>query len=99
MLRGGEAEIMSASKEPLTVTLVLNDSVTIAPASVALGTFIAPKYAPLVLPVSALLLADDLLSAAQARTIVVNAGVVPVTVTPDERRQLRAILRVAVCPP
>lgn len=97
-LRGGEAQAVGALGKTPAVLLVLNDSVTIEPSAVALGTFVGPKDAPVTLPMSVLLLADDLVSMAQARTIVMNAEVVKLSLTPEERRELRAIVRVAICP-
>ena len=98
-LRGDDATLIQASSSKPVVTMQLNDSVTIEPADAALGTFIGPTGVPVTLPVSALVLADDLLSVAEARAVVMNVGPLAVTFSPDERRAVRALLRVAVCPP
>jgi hypothetical protein len=97
-LRGNEAQVVAAasSKGPVDVTLVLDDSVTVAPASTALGRFEGPRNM-MTLPVSALLEGEELRRVAAAQRIIVHAGPLPVAVTNDERRRLRALIRVAVC--
>ena len=98
--RGPAAEeLFAASKNgPVDVTLLLDDSIAIAPASTALGTYAGPMRM-ITLPASALLEGDDLLKVAAARSVVVKAGPASVKLTNDERRELRAIIRVAACPP
>ena len=97
-LRGGQAQLVSAASEkgPVDVTFLVDDSVTVAPASTALGRFEGPKEM-ITLPASALLEGADLLTVARAQRIVMNAGPLPVKITNDERRDLRALVRVAVC--
>ena len=97
-LRGAEASLVETTRDALEVTLVLDDTVTVQPEAAALGTFIGPKEM-IVLPVSALLPMDDLLRAARAQRIAVNAKVATIAFTPTERQELRAIIRTAVCPP
>ena len=96
--RGGEASLVEATRDSLAVTLVLDDSATIQPAAVAMGTFVGPKEM-IVIPVSALLPIDDLVKAARARQIRFDARVVSKPFAQSDRQELRAILRVAVCPP
>lgn len=98
-LRGPEAQqVLAASKNgPVDVTLALDDSMTIVPASTALGTYAGP-IEMISLPASALLEGVELLKVANARSIVVRAGQAFVRLSNDERRELRAIVRVASCP-
>ena len=96
-MREGDARAVS-STDSLAVTVAVNDTTTVSPAATAKGTFVGPERA-MVIPVSALILSDDLLTLTQARKIVVNAGPVAVPLSGDERRSIRAILRVAICPP
>lgn len=98
-LRGGEAQVVGALGRTPALTFLLNDSATVLPAATALGTFVGPKNAPVTLPLSALLLVEDLVAVALARSVVVDAEVVKVTLSPDERRAFRAIVRVALCAP
>jgi hypothetical protein len=96
-LRGSEAKLVGGLGRPPVVSLVLEDSVPIEPAAVALGTFVGPKNAPVTLPLSVLLLADDLARVARAGAVVLNADVVRIPLSPEERREVRAILRVSLC--
>ena len=97
-LRGAEAQVVAAASEkgPVDVTFTLDDSVSIVPASTALGRFEGPKEF-LTLPASALLEGADLLKVAGAQRIIVNAGPAPVKLSNDERREIRALIRVAAC--
>lgn len=98
-LRGPEAQHVAAASRngPVDVTLVLDDSMAVVPASTALGTYAGPVEM-ISLPASALLEGEELRKVANARTIVVKAGQASVRFTNDERRELRAIVRVASCP-
>jgi hypothetical protein len=97
-LRGDTTAAIAGVTSP-AVNLLLDDSVTVVPAAVAVGRFEGPAYAPVILPVSALIAADDLMSIAQAKTIAVWVEKLGQHLSQNERRDLRASIRVAVCPP
>jgi hypothetical protein len=96
--RGKDAE---AIKDIPSVTLVLDDSIDIVLDEVRLGTFVGPdrpsNVTP-VQPVSALLQPAVAVRALRARTIAVRVDAFEVRLSPSERRDMRALLRVAVCP-
>ena len=96
-MREGNARAIAAL-DSIPVAIAINDTTAVNPAASAKGTFVGPARF-MVIPVSALIRSDDLLTLTQARKIVVNAGPVAVPLSDDERRSIRAILRVAVCPP
>jgi hypothetical protein len=97
-VRGPEGERLYAAAKtgPVDVTLVADDSITVAPATTALGTYVGPMRM-ISLPVSALLEGDELLKVANARHVVVKAGPASVKLSNDDRRELRAIIRVVAC--
>ncbi|MGH7677372.1 MAG: hypothetical protein ACRENU_02825 [Gemmatimonadaceae bacterium] len=97
-LRDRDARTISEATDSLVVAIVLDDSVSVQPAVAARGTYEGPPRM-MVVPVSALIRADDLLSVTQAKRVVVKAGPVTVPLSSDERRSVRALLRVAICPP
>lgn len=96
-LRGQDAKTALSLAGPPAVTLRLDDSVAIGVATVAFGRFEGPGTG-VSIPLSALVPAPDLLSMAQAKTIVLDAEVVKIEFTAEERRSLRAVTRVALCP-
>ena len=97
-LRDDDGRVIQASQDEPIVTLVVDDSVKIQPAAAAKGTFVGPANKVL-LPVSALVLADDLLRIALAHNVVMNVNAITIPFSDDERRAVRAAVRVAVCPP
>lgn len=98
-LRGKPEEIRSAVTDPPVVTLVLDDSLVIEPTEVGLGRWEGPKEMPVTLPISALLPVDDITRVATARKIAFRTGPLTLAMSTSERRELRAAIRVAVCPP
>jgi hypothetical protein len=96
-LRGDDAKAALALAGPPAVTLRLDDSVAINVGTVAFGKFEGPGTG-VSIPLSALIPAPDLLSMVQAKAIVLDAEVFRLEFTADERRGLRAVTRVALCP-
>jgi len=96
-LRGEDAKAALALAGPPAVTLRLDDSVAISLPTVAFGKFEGPGTG-VAIYLSALIPAADLMSMAQAKAIVLDGEVFKLEFTPDERRSLRAVTRVALCP-
>lgn len=97
-LRDRDARTLAEASRngPVQVTFVLDDSVTVYPASTALGRLEGDAKV-MTLPASARLAGDELRKVARARRILMKAGPAAVLFS-DERRELRALIRVAVCP-
>ena len=96
-LRGDDAKAALALAGPPAVTLRLDDSVAINVGTVAFGKFEGPGTG-VSIPLSALIPANDLMSMAQAKAIILDAEVFKLEFTAEERRALRAVTRVALCP-
>ena len=76
------------------VTATVNDStrLDLAPAQVG-----ASRGGTIYIPVSAYVSADNLLAIARARATLFTVGPIVVALTPDDRRNLRALYHVALC--
>ena len=96
-LRGNEAKAVGALVGPPAIALRLDDSVAINLGTVAMGKFEGPSSA-VVIPLSAFISPPNLMSMAQARAIVLDGEVFTLELTAEERRALRAVTRVALCP-
>jgi len=97
MFRGNDARTVKESPTTPRVTLLLDDSVTIQPAPVLKGQLVGPQTLTL-MPLSALVLPAEWVRLAQASEITVHVDNIVMRLTGDERRDLRALYRVAVCP-
>jgi hypothetical protein len=98
MFRGADGRKLAALPATPSVVIILDGSATLELTSVVKGTFVGPEYAPVTLPVSALIPSDDLVRVAQAAKIAVRVGSADVTLSRAERRDLRGLVRVSVCP-
>lgn len=88
--------VAEASRDiPARVVFVLDESVTVYATSTTLGRMEGDSVSS-VLPVSARLVGDDAFKVARARVIVMRMGLAAYQLT-DEHRELRALLRVALC--
>ena len=98
IVRGDQAEKLAEESRggPVRLTFVLDDSVTIYPASWAAGRLEGEANAR-ELRISALLKGEDLIKVAAAQIIVMRVGLAGLQLS-YERNELRALIRVVVCP-
>lgn len=97
-VRGREARNVAeaARNGPVRVTFVLNDSVTLYPASTTLGRLQGDSTS-ITLPLTVRLEGKDLFAVAAAQRIVMRTGLAAFLLT-DERHELRALMRIVMCP-
>jgi hypothetical protein len=95
-LRGDVAKDIQASPAAPTVSIELDDSATVELTPVLKGRFLGAG--PIKLPVSALLLPDNLLRVARASKVTVHAGDATVRLTEADHRDVRAFYRAVACP-